>query len=329
MMKHVGFGTTALALCAMLSQAACSQQQFGLPSQSQQFGQQVTYNTEVDVLWVIDTSSSMDKHQNLLASQIGLFVEALNNTGLNYQIGVTTMDMGSGGAKGKLLAKAGTPAILQASTPNLIPVLADRIRIGADGSAIERGLESMKAALGSSSNATSPNYGFIRPNALLVTIFLTNEEDQSANEDYEAYLNSVRPPLPSGDRSWLVQYMGVMPNDPACQTSEWGYSSVGYRYMELATESGGLSESICDADLRRALTNVKARILEVMTEYKLDRVPNLATLKVWVEGIEIPNNPVNGYSYLAQSNSLRFHGTAVPRPGARIRIDYDPSGSKE
>ncbi|MES2964255.1 MAG: hypothetical protein V4760_10220 [Bdellovibrionota bacterium] len=308
----------------------CSQQQFGLDSQSQEFGNKIAYNTEVDVLWVIDTSSSMDKHQALLAAQVGSFVDSLNKTGLNYRIAVTTMDMSASGAKGKFL---GTPAVLTASTPGLTSVLSARLQPGAGGSPVERGLEALKASVSAPlSSAGGTNENFLRPNALLAVIFLSNEDDQSASADYGAFLDTVRPPLPSGERSWVAQFMGVTPDDPTCKTSEWdqaGYSEVGLKYIALADESGGNSEAICDADLRRALTNVKSRILEILTEYKLASVPNLSTLEVYINGALVPQDAVNGWSYFASTNSIRFHGSSVPRSDASIKVNYDPAGVKE
>lgn len=319
-----------LAAAAVAMTVGCSEQKFGLAPEEQQFGNKIAYNTEVDVLWVIDTSSSMDKHQSLLAAQVGLFVDSLNKTGLNYQMAVTTMDMSSSGAKGKFL---GSPAILTASTPGLISQLQARLQAGASGSPVERGLEAMKASVSAPlSSAGGNNYGFLRPNALLAVIFLSNEDDQSASADYGAFLDSVRPPLPSGERSWVAQFMGVTPDDPTCKTSEWdqaGYSEAGLKYIALADESGGNSEAICDADLRRALTNVKARILEIITEYKLARVPNLSTLQIFINGALVPQDAVNGWTYHSNTNSIRFHGTAVPRSDATIMVKYDPTGTKE
>lgn len=333
--KSAYSGLTKLACAALVlvAGAGCNQQKFGLAAQSQEFGQRVTYNTEVDILWVIDTSTSMDKHQDLMASQMNAFVSGLNDTRLNYHMAVTTMDMGSGGMKGKFLAKSGTPLILTNQTPNLVNVLADRVRAGATGSSIERGLQAMQASLSSPlASSSGYNAGFMRENALLVVIFLSNEDDQSDSADYIGWLDRVRPPLASGERSWLAHFMGVTNTDASCKTSQWdqaGHSEVGTRYIALADASGGTSEAICDADFRRALTNMKSRILEVMTEYKLDRLPNLSTVKVYVNGAIVPQNATNGWQYYEENNSIRFHGSAVPQPDATIRVDFAPAGMKE
>jgi hypothetical protein len=40
--------------------------------------------------------------------------------------------------------------------------------------------------------------------------------------------------------------------------------------------------------------------------------------------VEIFENSNNGYSYNASTNSVSFHGSAVPPAGAQIRVTYDP-----
>lgn len=322
---RLNFAVVALAGSFLV---ACGKQNFSVEEASTNFGQQVTYNTQVDVLWIVDTSSSMSKHQELLATQVPVFLEGLNATGLDYQIGVTTMDMSSTGAGGRLLAQAGTAKILNMSTPNLAALLAGRLKAGENGSPVERGREALMAAL-DQSHPGMANEGFLRPNSLLNVIFLTNEEDQSDGAiDYVAALDRIKPILPLGDRSWISHFMGVVSGDGACRTAEWGFSSPGMKYIDLSTASGGAKESICDADFKRALTNVRSRVLEVLTEFPLDRDPVIASIRVRVDGIEVPQNEVNGWTYRESANSIRFHGTAIPKAGSRIKVDFDPEGLK-
>lgn len=317
-----------LALLLALLQTACGQQTFAVEQGSSNFGQQVTYNTEVDVLWVVDTSGSMAKRQAEVAKQIPFFIEGLNATGLDYQIGVTTMDMSGSGSKGRLIAQAGTPLILTKSTSNLVNILAGRVMAGESGSPVERGREAMLAAL-NLAKLNGANAGFLRQNSLLNVIFVTDEEDESDNAvDYIAELDAIKPVLPLGDRSWVAHFMGVSPSDPTCKTAEWGFSSPGTRYISLASASGGASESICDADFRRALTNVRSRVLEMLTEFPLDRPPVEASIQVFVDGVEIPRSETNGWTYRKSANVIRFHGTAIPKAGARIHVAFDPEGLK-
>jgi hypothetical protein len=317
--------TMTVALTVLLG---CSEQKFGLEGQNANFSSQVTYNSDVDVLFIMDSSGSMSSRLALMSSQIGPFVNALNATGLNYQIGVTTMDMGASGAKGRFLAlPAGTPSVLNIGSANLVADLQARIGNGVVGSSLERGMQSMQAAL-TNPNITSTNLGFLRPSALLNVIFISDEDDASAPANYQAFLDQIKPPLASGARSWIAHFMGVTTaNDPSCVTSSWGgYADPGLAYMALANTSGGAIVSICTGDLTSALTNVKARIVEIATEYHLASVPNVATIQVIVNGQAVPQSASNGWTYNAARQSVQFHGTAIPAPQASIQVNYTPSG---
>lgn len=315
-----------LATLSLIAAFGCSEQKFAVQAKAEEFGQSVTYTRKVDILWVIDTSSSMAVHQDRLSSQVGLFVSALNDTGLDYQMAVTTMDMSSTGAKGKFIANQGEPAILGSQLTNLSTILASRLRVGQDGSPLERGLQSMKAALSSPLTLNS-NKGFLRQDSLLVVIFLSNEDDQSIADDYEGFLNTTRPPLPLGGRSWIAQFLGSVPNEPSCQAAEWGYQSYGTAYINLAELSGGVAEAICDGDLRRALTNVKARVLEVLTAWQLDKKPIVSSIVVKVDDVVVPQSETNGWTYDESANVIRFHGDSVPKAGSKIKVEFDPSFS--
>jgi hypothetical protein len=322
---------SALALMAMVgvfaTSVSCSKQQFALEMGVASFSQKASFITDVDILWVIDTSGSMAPRQEGLAAQVGPFVAKLNATRLNYHMAVTTMDMSASGEKGRFLAQAGTPAVLTAQTPNLVSTLQGRIKAGASGSLLEKGMESVKTAL-SGPVATGVNAGFLRPNSLLVVIFLSDENDKSTVFDDVGFFNSIHAPLPYGDKSWVVQFLGVTPTDPTCQTTGWGYSDPGTRYINLANASGGAAESICDNDFGRALTNVNQRLTSLLVEFLLGRKPLVATIQVTVNGMIVQKSDVDGWSYFEPNNSIRFHGTAVPGPDSNIHVDFEPEGLK-
>jgi hypothetical protein len=316
---------SVLAVICGLSAIACNKQNFGVVQDQMEFGQTVKYSKDVDILWVVDTSSSMSTHQNLLAEQVSNFVASLDTLGMSYQMGVTTMDMSASGAKGRFVSANGTPPVLTPASPNMLSVLSSRLRLGENGSPVERGLEAMMMALSAPNITTGPNAGFLRTDSLLVVNFLTNEDDTaSVSHDYVAFLDQLRPPTAYGDRSWVANFMGVMPNDPTC-TTMGQYVSAGNAYIALANASGGAKESICDGDLRRALAGVKARVLEIATEYVLERKPNVATIVVMVDGAAVPTSESNGWTYYQANNSVRFHGEAIPKPNSRIRVTFDPA----
>ena len=325
-MKTAKVMTSALAAVTVIVATACNNQNFTKPPEAQEFGQKITYNNQVDVLFVIDTKDAMSAVQQGLAAQMPAFINTLNSTGLDYQIAVTTMDMSANGEHGRFL---GSPSILNKTTPNLASVLQNRLYIGDyDWKPMTRALEAVKNGL-SGLNATSgPNAGFLRPNALLAMIYLSNRDDRSTPDDYKAFFDSIRPPLPYGDRSWVAEFMGVLPDDPNCKTAAWGYAEPGMGFIDIAKSSGGATESICDGDMSRALTNVKKRVLEKITVFALGSKPVVGSIKVNVNGAIVPEDPANGWTYDATTNTVHFHGTSVPDANAVIHIDFDRDGLK-
>jgi hypothetical protein len=316
MMKAIGF-FLALAVCA-----ACSKQEFGLPDQSQNFSAGVTYNNKVDVILMVDNSSSMLQYQNKFATEVPAMVNSLNSLGLDYHIAVVTSDMRTGGNGGRFV---GTPRYLTKSTPNLVGILQSRVTIGQNGSDLERGLESIKTVL-------QPSYlggegaGFFRDDALLAMIVLTNEDDYSTDSvsSLEAFFDALKPPFKGTTKSWVMNFIGVVTIDGQCRTTA-DFKEAGLRYMALADYTGGIKNSVCDTSLSTAVSNVRKRIVEIMSEYKLDRPPVLSSIHVTINGVTVPQDATNGWTYHSDTNSIRFHGSAQPGAFDSVKVDYTPA----
>lgn len=155
--------------------------------------------TGVDILFVVDNTSGMGYPQQWLARDLDAILGPLEKvaTGANYRIGVTTTDMGVGSYKnnvctaegdgGKLLVPGACAKPLsgarylqrQGSTNNVAGSLRDALAcyitsIGTTGCGFEQPLKAMRAAL------DSANKGFLRNEAALAVVILTNEDDCSA-----------------------------------------------------------------------------------------------------------------------------------------------------
>ncbi|MBX9765749.1 MAG: hypothetical protein K2X47_00635, partial [Bdellovibrionales bacterium] len=101
----------------MVLLAGCgSKPRFSVEEQSTSFAQSYTYNNKIDVLWIIDQSDSMGVHRQNLASQIGSFVDVLVQKRMDFQMAVTTMNMGGSGEKGNFI---GNPKVLSGLNPNV------------------------------------------------------------------------------------------------------------------------------------------------------------------------------------------------------------------
>jgi len=303
-------------LVLTLTLSSCGGQlQFSVPASSENFGQAVKYNDQVDILWVVDDSQTMAQHQNRLAAQFDYFMDALLSTKLNYHLGVISTDRGA--YNGQLL---GNPKVINLVTTNPKSVFGQNVKLGSGGSPVERGLASLDDAL-SPGMLSGLNSGFLRDEALLVVIFLSDENDHSTGQaaDYINMLDQLKPRLPSGARGWMANFIGSLDNSPVCQ-SYGADAEAGVRYMDVVSASGGISESICTSDLSKALTSVRKRIVEVITQYHLAKEPFLETLQVFINGILIPQNSDNGWTYA--NKIVTFHGASIPTSDAVVSVNY-------
>jgi len=159
---------------------------------------------QLDLLFMIDNSSSMIEEQDNLARNIPNFIkvlEALPGGLPDLHVAVISSDLGAGptaketcrplGDAGKFLVKpgcgldAGTFLTADARgnknfTGELGTVLGCLTRLGTMGCNQEHQLQSIRAAL---SDVNAENRGFLRPEAHLAIILLTDEDDCSADPD--------------------------------------------------------------------------------------------------------------------------------------------------
>jgi len=106
---------------------------------------------------------------------------------------------------------------------------------------------------------------------------------------------------------------------PGSQSSEMG----GVRYIDMFKKVGnGLAFTICSADWGTNMQKLGLDAFVAIIEYYLSRQADPATIKVTVNGTSVPNDPVKGYTYDPNTNSIVFGSSAVPPKGATIEVDY-------
>ncbi len=279
----------------------------------------------VDILWVIDDSGSMSNERKILVGNFNRFVQELQNLKVDFQMGVTSV---SALDLGKL---RGTTPIIKNTTPNLREVFEANTTFLASRARWEQGLRMAQFAL--TPPRTDPggtNAGFIRPQAALAVIVVTNEDDSSfATPDY--YARAFKSLKGKGNEN-LVTYStigGPTPNGCTPPTEAGLYGSLAspaFRYSEVATRTGGVVGSICDLSFEQTLIKIAQALNTLKRVFPLTIKPLIASVRVSViDGATvtaIAQDPVRGYQYKADSNSIVFLGTYVPPPGSTVRIEY-------
>ncbi|MCB0369192.1 MAG: hypothetical protein KDD45_06980, partial [Bdellovibrionales bacterium] len=216
---------------------------------------------------------------------------------------------------------------LDSSVQNLNDALKKQILVGEGGSTIEQGLDAMNSVL-TNNYVNEQGVPFLRSDSFLNIIALSNEDDSSQYEwkYYAEFLNKLRPDFEDGSKSWALHFFGVLSLNDSCPSGDWSfYKSPGYKYMELANYSSGFTGSICGNDLYKSLSAIKARVIQVLTDYKLKDIPDLSTLRVYINDQLVPEDINNGWSYIRENNVIRFNGNYVPKSDDSIRVDFKPA----
>ncbi len=268
-----------------------------------------------DILFVVDDSGSMGDEQSKLAASFDRFVRWLTGIDLRFHLGVVTTDMSAPQRRGRLV---GSPAVLTDSTTDLVARFNQNARVGTAGSGQEQGMEAARQAL-SAPLLANENAGFLRAEADLFVVFVSDEEDQSPLPvaDYAARLAETKEGDP--DRVFVAAIVG--PSPAGCHDAS-GNADAGTRYLDLAARTGGLAGSICEPEFATTLESLAFEIAAPRAEFPLSRVPDAETIAVWVSG-----QPQAEYrwEYLADRNAIAFAEAHVPPYGARVRIEYETS----
>lgn len=176
----------------------------------------------VDILFVIDNSGSMNEEQQSLAVNLNRFITALGGTdGVlpDVHLGIVSADIGVGpnnggtgcsveGDDGDLLSNPacglteryiididdGAGGRIRNYTGDLSDTFACSALLGINGCGFEQPLASMRRALDGSNIG---NTGFLRPEAMLAVVILTDEDDCSVSDTtmYDASQNDPNGPL--------------------------------------------------------------------------------------------------------------------------------------
>ncbi len=355
----VGIGLCALALTT----AGCNKQpgSFSLLSDGNSFKQNdVEINGKIDVLWVVDNSGSMQTSQENVAKNFSSFISKFKDKGYDFRIAVITSDayrvapyVGASADRAKFRdganGKNSGVFVINPDTPNLEQTFITNIMQGIYGSGDERAFSSIEWALDSTQNAPYIPSDFLREGAFLAVIIVSDEDDfsydgGSLNENYSdtrmhkvqryvEYLDQ-KMKVVDGARSSKYNVNAISILDDSCRLQldpgGNGAQKIGRRYIELADATGGVKGSLC-SDFGSTLADISSKIIQLRSKFYLGGEPNPETIRVIVNGQEIPRVvpgvQEGGFIYDSSDNSIMFVGDGyTPGPGANIQVSFDPKG---
>jgi HYDIN/CFA65/VesB family protein len=289
---------------------------------------------QADVLFVVDNSESMGEEQTALADNFDHFINWAITQNVNFQIGViTTMASGSEWQTGtpprdieagELVAAPDRPKIITNTTPDLINAFAENVHVGTSPMAgTEQGLAAAHKAL-TIPKINTANAGFLREAAKLYLIFVSDEDDQSDGslDYYVDFFASIKGPR-NHERLDISAIVGDIPD--GCQ-GDGGEADPCSRYVEIASRTGGVFESICTSNWAQSLENIGLDVFGGYQDFPLTRPADPLTISVSVDNLTVDQagcqGCADGWTYYADSNSVYFGNDVIPIKGARIEISY-------
>jgi hypothetical protein len=280
----------------------------------EEFFEQAPLST-VDILWVVDDTASTASARAVLQASLVGFLDALDQAGLAWQVGVISTDLGV--ERPGILQ--GQPWILHPGMPEAEATFLQEIGRGGGGNPTG-GLGAMVLALSEPLRGTE-NQGFRRPEAALQVIVISDADDQSesilGDDPAATALDFLAAEAQANQRN---AHLSAIVGDAGtgCSGPD-GTALPGDRYLAVAEGSGGISGSICATNLLPLIADLETLAQELPSTFTLTASPLPGSLSVDIDGI-----PTEKWILEEDNQTIRFN---IPPPaGASIRARYRVGG---
>jgi len=279
-------------------------------------------NNSTDILWVVDNSCSMGEEQSSLAVNFASFVQIVEALDMDYQIAVTTTDVGDNGSL------EGTTPIVTPNTPDPAGTFAANVNLGVSGSGIEKGFDGSYLALsGTNIGPGGPNAPFLRTDAGLRIIYISDEQEQSTllptTQDYVSYFEGLKA---NPEHVVLSDITGGL---TGC-SGGGGNAGAGTDYVQATVLTGGISASICDPNWVSTLSALAWLAQSFADTFELSETPVPETIEVRLSTDGINFVPIYvGWVFDQALNAIVFDLDHIPDNGDVIEVEYTVLGDCE
>ena len=364
-------------IALMMGTVACSKTQYQNQTYTATAVAAQYTKPKIDILIAQDNSSSMLVPKASLQSQLAGFIAGLNGN-WDYHFTVVPLQ-GTMSINSKWVIAEDCSTMASYNQQYCIPASnaaafnanptgnAGWINtLNAATAATDLGFQNMAANL---SDSTMTSSGFLRPDAALAVIVLSNGDDVTGinfPSDY-TYLNGQNgqqiPNLNSANAvssfnsfenfmknlkgsSSLVKFYSVVAQTYhiASQDCNGQYAWPGTRYTNLSAALNSATYDICSGGLSNVLSNISTQLQSLIQAYKfnyaiLNGNPIVSSIKVTKNGVTVPQDNTNGWSYVgytteylsyfpANTNQatgymIKFNGTSVYSGSDVIAINFE------
>ncbi|OQW52430.1 MAG: hypothetical protein A4S09_08740 [Proteobacteria bacterium SG_bin7] len=300
---------------------------------------------KIDILFVTDTSSSLDEEKTAIAAGIDSFVAQLP-VDVDFQIAVTLAHGSKSAHTGKLYKSTkGDGFVLGNKTLSLATIrqqLSYKLsgQPGDDTDGGEMGMYSLSQLLKDSNYSLAQSQGFFRPDAATAIVFIADENDICAIYPVGVTpvvdTNNSEPVVKARDCPGLshgtvytqlknrranlpVLVSGIVYTNPATVPRS-GENEVGYGYIDLIKLSGDSAVDLASSDYAKGLSTIGGLVnkkLNLLTSFKL-KYDNIdpASIVVKVDG------KVVKHTYVMLTNEVQIGSNDAGTAKSVVVLDY-------
>ncbi len=270
----------------------------------------------IDILWIIDNSSSMGAHQQAVVKNTSQFMHAFVQNRISWKMGLISTDRAE-------KPYVGFAKPFDYTDPNPEATFGTAVNdLGLGGDTTERTFEPILKAL-------TEHPDFARPNVPLAVLIVTDATEQSSI-DAPTFITQFRGVV--GSRQLFV-YPVLAATDLAppggCEPDESPYNYVGSPYETFALNAKiSHAYSICDPNFGANLGKIGEEIVQQIfhPEIRLTKRPKPSSIVVKYHGSALPSGPksVGGmWYYDHESNSVIFYSLDFAHDDtANVEIEF-------
>jgi hypothetical protein len=291
---------------------------------------------KLDLLVVVDNSSSMSPYQDRLATGLKPLLSHISNTDWRIMVTLTSSVRRANPQNPRQPLKIyGCPRINQQDPEDRAYLSRDdfqtnetlamerfrwKVSAGEQGEPIERGvLASVSGLIGECGDPTRP---WTREGSHKAVLLLSDEEncgsdpDQNCDQDADADPRFFVDRAPENTKFFALLH----DKDQYTDCADDGYVRKPDDYRYLIQTTGGIEGNICSGRYDETLVEISRHIQPVpVSKFSLAYRPNLKTVEILVDGQPISQTPI------IEQNTLRFDPPLSPSAKIlQVQYKHDP-----
>ena len=256
---------------------------------------QPSHGNGVDILWVVDPSGSMYGNWPQVVLGVEQMLLALP-ANVNWRLEIIPAD------PNRAYALSSFPILPGDSLSTVQNHLQNNI-----SGHYEKGFDSVKRYMQNNTDAQN----WMRPDAALLVVFVSDEDDQSSLSSYEfiTWASLVRSEV------FVASIVNVDHATSLCPT-QFQVMDIGTNYIDVANHFSGQIIDICDSDWSSGVSQA-AQQVQLVEEVDLDYTPvSIDHIEVFVDNVLYPD-----WTWDEPNNKILF--TITPPESSIITVSYN------